>query len=160
MDIALFRQAMGRFTTGVCVVATTEAGQQHAMTANSVTSVSLEPPLMLVCVERESRFHEAILDSGVWGVSVLSVRGRPAAEWFATRGRPLYGQFDQIAHHRGKVLDVPLLDDAVSWFECRTTEVMTAGDHSVVLGEVLRADLAEPMEPALIHHRRAYRHLD
>ena len=71
------------------------------MTANAVTSVSLEPMLVLVCVELEARFHDAILEAGVWGVSILAAPARPAADWLATRGRPLHGQLDRIAHTHG-----------------------------------------------------------
>jgi flavin reductase (DIM6/NTAB) family NADH-FMN oxidoreductase RutF len=134
-DADLFRRAVGRYPTGVTVVTTVADGLDHAMTANSFTSVSLDPLLVLVCVERESRFHEAITSSGVWGVSILDETARRHARWFATRGRPLVGQFAQVPHHRGDC-GVALLDEALAWLECETTDTYPGGDHDIVVGRV------------------------
>lgn len=160
MDEGLFRRAMGRFATGVCVVTTRSLGIDHAMTASALTSVSLDPPLVLVCVETEARFHDAILDGGSWGVSVLDAGSRGLSEWFATRGRPLHGQFDRAPHHRGEHTDVVLLDQAVSWLECQTISVTPGGDHSIVLGTVLWAAVATGEPGALVYYRSGYRSLE
>lgn len=155
-DIDLFRAAMGRFATGVTVITTRTGDRDHAMTASALTSVSLEPLLVLVCVEREARFHDAVVEAGIWGISVLSSHDRPAADWLATRGRPLHGQLDRIAHHPGPETGVALLDGALSNFECRTTEVHPGGDHSIVVGEVVSvATSAHPGE-ALLYYRGRY----
>nr|WP_051988732.1 flavin reductase family protein [Kineosphaera limosa] len=151
---------MGRFATGVTVVTTHDAGQDHAMTANSLTSVSLDPLLVLVCVETESRFHDAVLAAGVWGVSVLAHDGRAAATWLATRGRPLHGQLDRIPHHRGPLTGVPLLTQALATLECRTRQAVPAGDHVVLIADVLAADLSEHAGDALLYYRGRYRTLD
>lgn len=155
-DVDLFRKAMGRFVTGVTVVTTRTRDQDYAMTASAVTSVSLEPLLLLVCVEREARFHDAVVDAGIWGVSVLSARDRPGADWLATRGRPLHGQLDRISHHRGEQTGVALLDGALSTFECRTTAVHPAGDHSIVVGEVVSVTIAAHPGDALLYYRGRY----
>ena len=89
------------------------------MTANALASVSLEPLLVLVCVEREARFHDAIVESGLWGVSILPSTARATADWLATRGRPLHGQLDRIPIHRGGT-GVALLDESLSTLECET----------------------------------------
>ena len=155
-DVDVFRAAMGRFATGVTVLTTRTGDHDHAMTASALTSVSLEPLLLLVCVEREARFHDAVIEAGMWGISVLSSHDRPAADWLATRGRPLHGQLDRIAHHRGERTGVALLDGALSTFECRTTEVHPGGDHSIVVGEVVSvATSAHPGE-ALLYYRGRY----
>jgi flavin reductase (DIM6/NTAB) family NADH-FMN oxidoreductase RutF len=130
-----FRRAVGRYATGVTVITTVVDGVDHAMTANSFTSVSLDPLLVLFCAERDSRFHEAVVESGIWGVSVLDASARRHAQWFATRGRPLIGQFANAPHHRGDN-GVLLLDDALAWLECRTTDVHRGGDHDIVVGAV------------------------
>ena len=88
--------AVGRFATGVTVVTAVDGGLDHAMTASAFTSVSLDPMLVLVCVENEARFHDAIIAAGAWAVSILDASARPVAEWLATRGRPLHGQLDRI----------------------------------------------------------------
>src|SRR5665811_2559541 len=90
-DIDTFRRAMGRFVTGVSMLTTRTRDVDYAMTASALTSVSLEPLLLLVCIEREGRFHDAVMDAGFWGISVLSAGDRPGAEWLATRGRPVHG---------------------------------------------------------------------
>lgn len=158
-DIALFRRAVGRFATGVCVVSTLTGGRDHAMTANAFTSVSLDPLLVLVCVEQDSRFHDAVLDAGVWGVSVLDERARGAAEWLATPGRPLVGQLDPVPHHRGAVTGVALVDAALATLECRTTSAHLAGDHVIVVGEVVSVGLAPEGHGPLLYHRSSYRSL-
>ena len=156
----MFRQAMGRFATGVVVLTTVAGRHDQAMTANSLTSVSLDPPLVLACVENDSRFAEAVLESGVWGVSVLARQARPAAAWLATRGRPLHGQLDRVAFHRGTVTGVALLDDALATLECRTRQVVPAGDHQVVIADVLDAGLRDHTEPALLYYRGTYRSVE
>ena len=147
---------MSRFATGVGVLTTRTRDIDHAMTANALTSVSLEPLLLLVCVEREARFHDAVADAGIWGLSVLSAGDRPAADWLATRGRPLHAQLDRIAHHHGPQTGVALLDGALSTFECRTTATYPAGDHSIVLGEVLSVATAAHPGDALVYYRGRY----
>lgn len=155
-DIDLFRRAMGRFATGVTVLTTRIGDHDHAMTASALTSVSLEPLLVLVCVEREARFHDAVVEAGVWGVSVLSSQDRPAADWLATRGRPLHGQLDRIAHHFGTETGVALLDGALSSFECRTVAVHPGGDHSIVVGEVVSVTSSTHPGDALLYYRGRY----
>jgi flavin reductase len=157
--IEAYRRAMGRFATGVTVLTTRGAGHDHAMTANAVTSVSLEPLLVLVCVEREARFHDAIVETGIWGVSILAAADRPVADWLATRGRPLHGQLDRIPHHPGPRTGVALLDGALATLECRTTDVHAAGDHSIVVGEVVSVVTAEPPADALLYYRGRYEKL-
>lgn len=152
----LFRRAMSRFATGVTVVTTRVRDLDHAMTASAITSVSLEPMLLLVCVERESRFHDAVVDAGVWGISVLAGHHRPGADWLATRGRPLHAQLDRIPHHRGPQTGVALLEDALATFECRTTSVHPAGDHSIVVGEVVSVTTAAHPGEALLYYRGRY----
>ena len=156
LDPAAFRQAMGRLVQGVCVVTTVADGHDHAMTANTVTSVSLDPLLVLVCVETESRWHDAVLEHGAWGVSVLSADQRALSEWFATRGRPLHGQLDRAPFHRGPQTGVALLDGAMTRLEVRTTSTHPAGDHVIVVGEVLSLDLPDVVGPALVHYRGRY----
>jgi flavin reductase (DIM6/NTAB) family NADH-FMN oxidoreductase RutF len=135
LDAAAFRRAVSRYATGIAVVTTRVDGVDHAMTANSFTSVSLDPLLALVCVERDSRFHDAVLAAGVWAVGFLPAGSADLARWFATRGRPLEGQFDRVATHRGSN-GCLLLADALAALELTTTQVVPAGDHDIVLGAV------------------------
>ncbi|GAB3448987.1 flavin reductase family protein [Phycicoccus ginsengisoli] len=159
LDADHFRLAMGRFATGVTVLTTFAGGHDHAMTANAVTSVSMEPMLVLACVEVDARFHDAIADSGVWGVSILAAAQRPVAEWLSTQGRPLHGQLDRVAHHRGPEVGVALLDDALATLELRTTDLHRAGDHSIVVGEVVSLSSNDHPADALVYYRSRYQPL-
>lgn len=154
-DPSTYRQALGQFATGIAVVSTTHEGVAHAMTVNSLTSVSLDPLLILVCVERTARFHEAILAAGAWSVSVLGVGSEAASAWFATRGRPLDDQLAGHPWHPGPVTGLPVLDAAVSSIEVVTTAVHPGGDHDIVVGEVVGVDAgAEDASPLIYHHGR------
>ena len=133
VDQNAFRGALGRFASGVTVVTTVLDGVDHAMTASAFTSVSLDPPLVLVCSHKSSRFHDAVLDSGVWGVSILAEEGMAASAWFAHRGRPLETQFDDIPHRRGDT-GVVLLEQSLAWLECTTANVIDGGDHTILVG--------------------------
>jgi len=152
-DVDTFRRAMGRFATGVAMLTTVSRKVDYAMTASALTSVSLEPLLLLVCIDREGRFHDAVLDSGLWGISLLSDGQRSSADWLATSGRPIHGQLDRIAHHRGAQTGVALLDGALATLECRTTDVHVAGDHSIVVGQVVSVTSAPHTGEALVYYR-------
>lgn len=157
-----FRDAVSRFATGITVVTCQVGGVDHAMTANSFTSVSLDPLLVLVCVERDARFHEAITASDEWAVSILRRSGESVARWLATKGRPLHGQLDSVPHSRGRATGAPVIDDALAVLECRTHSVCRGGDHDIVVGEVLAVSAepvvstAEVADP-LLYYRRGYR---
>ncbi|AKT52684.1 flavin reductase family protein [Arsenicicoccus sp. oral taxon 190] len=155
----VYRRAMGRFATGVAVLTSHLDGVDHAMTANSLTSVSLDPMMLLCCVQRDARFHDVVVEAGVWGASILPASQRGQAAWFATRGRPVHGQLDQVAHHRGAQTGVPLFDDVLTAVECRTTQVVPAGDHSVVIGEVVGLEVPAATGDALTYYRGGYGHL-
>jgi len=155
-----YREAVSRFATGITVVTCQVQGVDHAMTANSFTSVSLDPLLVLVCVERESRFHDAISATPHWAVSILENSAVDAARWLATKGRPLHGQLDDVPHSRGEVSGAALISDALATLECRTYATHRAGDHDVVLGEVLTVSGSEPGSDPLLYYRRRYRTIE
>ncbi|MEI2776911.1 MAG: flavin reductase family protein [Tetrasphaera sp.] len=150
-----FRAAMGRLAAGVAVLSTRVGGHDHAMTASSVCSVSLEPPLLLACVEVAARFHDAVVESGLLGVSLLGHPQRPHAEWLATPGRPMVGEFATVPTHRAPS-GVVLLDESLATLDCQTWAVYPAGDHSIVVGEVLAVTLADDPDPALVYYRNRF----
>lgn len=153
----LFRDAMGQFATGVTLVTTRAPdGADHAITANSVTSVSLNPLLVLVCVERASRLHEAVLESGLWAVSVLGLDGEPVSRRLARRGHDTDGALAGVAHSRGRHTGALMLDTALSTVECRTVAAHPGGDHTVLVGEVLAMAMPQPAGPPLVWHRGRY----
>lgn len=155
VDQSAFRGALGRFASGVTVVSTLHDGVDHAMTASAFTSVSLDPPLVLVCSHRTSRFHEAVLASGVWGVSILAEEGIAASAWFAHRGRPLEDQMQGISFHRAGS-GVALLDESLAWLECSTVSVHDGGDHTILVGEVTWAAVNDDVDDPLLYYRSHY----
>lgn len=154
-----FRRAAGQFASGIVVVSTTMDGIGHAMTVSAFTSVSLDPLLVLFCAEKIARFHDAVVATGTWGVSVLGEDSENSARWLATRGRPLEGQLDALRHHPGRVTGAPILDDALSAMECATTAVHDGGDHSIVVGQVLAVSNIRPEGGPLLYYGSRYRRL-
>ncbi|HLX49476.1 MAG TPA: flavin reductase family protein [Streptosporangiaceae bacterium] len=162
VDPAVYRLAAGQFATGILAVSTTLDGIPHIMTVNAFTSVSLQPVLVLFCAEKIARFHDVVLETGMWAVSVLDEDSEKLSRWLATRGRPLEGQLDGIPYHLGTLTGAPILDAALSSLECRTTAVHDGGDHSIVVGEVI--GVTPPASPdgrgPLVFYSSQYRRLD
>jgi flavin reductase len=150
-----YRHAMARYATGVSVVATVHNGVRYGMTVNSLTSVSLDPLLMLFCCERDASLHEPLLTAGRWAVSVLSAGQQDVAAWFATRGRPGVDQFDGQGAQPGAASGAPILDGALAWFECRTWATYDGGDHTIVVGELLDLGCGDD-NPGLLYFLSAY----
>ncbi len=148
-----FRAAMSRFASGVTVVSTLLDGVDHAMTASAFASVSLDPPLVLVCVDKSTRFHQAIALSRRWGVSVLARGQVDVARWLSTRGRPLAGQLDSVPYARGRHTGVALLEGALCRLECRTWQTYDGGDHTIVVGQVLGLDVDPAPAAPLLYFR-------
>lgn len=122
---------MGQFATGVTIVATWDGNEVQAMTANAFSSVSLEPPLVLVCIARTARTHGAILRSGRFSVNILPAEGEGVSNYYA--GRREAGEPGEFALERAKS---PVLKDSLAWVECRVWQVYDGGDHSIFVGEV------------------------
>jgi flavin reductase (DIM6/NTAB) family NADH-FMN oxidoreductase RutF len=156
LDDRAFRGALGRYASGVTVVTTVADGEDHVITVSAFTSVSLDPPLVLVCIDKTARFHEAVLQSGRWAVSVISEVGQDAATWFALRGRPLDGQLEKVPYRRGEFTGAGLLDDANAWLECRTWRTYDGGDHTIVVGEVVTAEVDDDVDDPLLYYRSHY----
>ncbi|WP_241661484.1 flavin reductase family protein [Thermomonospora catenispora] len=158
VDPAEFRRVVGRFATGVTIVSTVVDGVDHAMTVNAFTSVSLEPLLVLFCAEKIARFHDAVLRSGQWAVSVLPENAQELSTWFATRGRPLGdGRLSEPPFKRGPMTGAPILTEAVATLECRTHAVHEGGDHSIIVGEVLAVDTPDLDARPLLFYEGRYR---
>ncbi|MFE1591416.1 flavin reductase family protein [Nocardia sp. NPDC058705] len=127
------RRVMGRFTTGVAVVSAEHAdGAACAMTISSLTSISLEPPILLVSLTHGSRTTEAVETSGRFAVSVLGARQEALARRFATRGGARFEGVPYDASASG----LPLIQESLAQLECRMHAAHDIGDHRVVYGEV------------------------
>ena len=154
-----FRRVAGQFASGIMVVSTTLDGVDHAMTVTAFCSVSMEPQRVLFCAEKIARFHDTVLRTGTWAVSVLDEDAEKTARWLATRGRPLDGQLAGIEHFPGPLTGAPVLAGALGALECRTTAVHDGGDHSIVVGEVIGVSEPKPGGQPLIHYSGRYRTL-
>ncbi len=152
-----YRAALRRFPTGVTVVTCRVGGVDHAMTASAFAAVSLDPPLVLVCVSRRARFAEALAGTRWWAVSILAEESEAAARWFATSGRQLIGQLDRVAHTRG-VGGAALLQASLATLECETADVIRAGDHDIVVGRVAEAAVTNYDRP-LLYWEAGYRRI-
>lgn len=154
LDLNLFRRACGLFATGVTIATTCDAaGRPHGLTANSFSSVSLEPPLILVCIATRSAVHEAFFSSRSFGINILSEEQREMSNQFAMSGGD---RFQGVSWLPGP-LGSPWLDGALAQFECRTFERHPAGDHTILLGQVeaIRTGAGAP----LLYFASAYRSL-
>lgn len=131
---------MRRFATGVTVVTTIADGRPHGFTANAFSSVSAEPPLLLLCVNRSAFSHSLISRAGFFCVNVLSLEQRTAAERFSRRD--VDNRFDGISWAPGPT-GAPVIDGTLSYFDCTLAEEHTAGTHTVFLGSVVGCGMAE-----------------
>ena len=134
IDQADFRNACGRFATGVCVVTSLGPGGPSGMTANAVTSLSLEPPLMIVCFARTARTLAAVERSRRFGVQYLSHEQEDVAARFASK-LPEKQKFEGIAWRERS--GVPAIEGCLAWLGCELRELIPGGDHLVGLGEVV-----------------------
>ena len=149
-----FRALMGRFATGVTVVAAQSDDGIGAMTASAVTSVSLEPLLLLVCFRNESRLLPGLLAAGVFSVNVLSAAQADVSRFYGGRA-----QGDCPARWRTDSTAAPVLEGALATFVCRVDSVHRAGDHTVVYGSVHDMLATEPAAPALVYAGGRYHDL-
>ena len=141
VDSKLFRAACARFATGITVVTTVDAdGNPHGMTVNSFTSVSLNPPLVLVCVNLRNSILGHFLTASAFGINILSADQESVSRRFATSGTD---RFQGMNWQLGDALRVPLLQNVLATFECAITHVLELGDHTVLVGEVKAASAIE-----------------
>ena len=157
LDVLDYRRVVGRFATGVTVITAMLDDEHHAMTCNSFTSVSLDPVLVLFCAEKVARFHDVVLASRAWAVSVLAQGQEDVSRRFAVRGRPLEDQFVGLPHTLGPRTGAAVVDGALASLECRTVSTTDAGDHTVVIGEVLGLGVPDPDGDPLLYYEGRYR---
>ncbi len=140
VDENRFRDVMSRLVTGVALVTSRLDGSVHGLTVNAVSSVSLNPPLVLVCLDRSGNSHDPVIASGSFAVSVLASDQEEMAHRFA-RGTHRE-RFKGVAF-RDSSSGSPVLPDALAWLDCAIRAVHPAGDHSIVVGEVLGCGAGE-----------------
>jgi flavin reductase (DIM6/NTAB) family NADH-FMN oxidoreductase RutF len=156
---AEFRQALGCFATGVTVITVDYAGEVHGMTANAFASVSLDPPLVLVCVDHRARTHAHLHAKKRFGVNVLAEDQQIISEYYAGATqdhghaeRDAGARFDRTAH------GTPVLNGALAYLECRLHTAQDAGDHTIFIAEIEEVVVREG-DP-LLYYRAEYRTIE
>jgi flavin reductase (DIM6/NTAB) family NADH-FMN oxidoreductase RutF len=151
IDRHLFLRVMGSFATGVTVVTVAgKTGERKGFTASAVSSLSLEPRLLLVCVNEHSTSLDAVKEAGSFVVNILASTQQEVAQQFATRAGD---RFQGIRWRPGPITGAPVLDGTLAFAECRLVETCTGGDHVILMGEILGAD-AHEAEPLLYFRGR------
>ncbi len=153
IDDAQFKLAMSHFASGVTVVTTEHEGTRYGMTVASFASLSLHPPLVLICVEKGVKSHDAIAGAKKFGVSILAREQEEISGRFASRRDD---KFEGVALRTGE-LSVPLIDGAICTLECRLHASLPGGDHTIFVGEVVDAQTRE--SAPLVYYRSGYREL-
>jgi flavin reductase (DIM6/NTAB) family NADH-FMN oxidoreductase RutF len=155
---AEFRQALGCFATGITVITVDYEGEVHGMTANAFTSVSLDPMLVLVCVDHRARTHAHLHAKKRFGVNVLAEDQRIISEYYASSERT----HERAAQEAGACFErtqhgTPVLCGALAYLECRLHTAQDAGDHTIFIAEV--EEVVVRQGPPLLYFQGAYRHI-
>lgn len=158
-----FRKTMGHFAAGVTVVTTlAKDGTYHGITVSSFTSVSLNPPLVLICIDKTAAAHHIIPDAGFFCVNFLHENQLHLSNRFA--GRDPQRSFDDIPTYTGAT-GAPIFAEALGFVDCRLVNTYDGGDHSIFLGEVIQLGAADPIlqdgeeVSPVLYYKSAYRFL-
>lgn len=157
IDAKEYRGIIGQFATGVTVITTAVDGWLHGMTANAITSVSLDPLLLLVCVDKEAHTHDHLSRAGAFAVSILAEDQRVLSQTFATSNKPEEGRLQGVRYRIGEN-GAPIIDGCLASIQCEVTERTDAGDHTVFFGRVLDATAERDTVPLLFYQGK-YREL-
>jgi flavin reductase (DIM6/NTAB) family NADH-FMN oxidoreductase RutF len=153
LDAKEFRNAMGHFATGVTVVTTLDKnGQPTGITANAFTSVSLNPPLVLVCIDKNAQCRPSFDESKAFAVNILSRGQEELSRRFATKG---IDKFVGVRWHPG-YRGLPLIDGTLGQIECDLVQSYDGGDHTIYVGEVVNVSVS-PGDPLLFYRGRYHR---
>lgn len=145
IESAEFRRVLGHFASGVTVITTQHQNRLHGTTVSSFCSLSLDPPQILVCLDRQATIHDLIGASGIFGVNILAEHGETISRHFARR---ISDKFADVSYKLGQ-LGVPLLEDALATLECRVVTRHPGGDHSIFIGEVVSVSAHAHVHPLL-----------
>ena len=158
MDKQRFRRIMGQFATGVAIVTTRDGDHLHGLTANSVTSVSLEPLLVLVCIDKSTLTYPILGRAGAFAINILSREQEHLARRFASERKDIH-RLDDIPH-RFAVTGAPIIEGCLAYLDCRVAAVYPGGDHDIFLGQVEEGAVTGSGNVPLIFLRGHYQHWD
>ncbi|MGA7673253.1 MAG: flavin reductase family protein [Nitrolancea sp.] len=152
IDREAFKEVVSKFASGVTVVTTKDERGFHGVTVSSFCSLSLDPPLILVCVDRSIQSHDMITSAPSFMVNILSRGQTFIAEQFSGQtplADPTFGRVPHTVTESG----LPILSDAVAWLECDTWNAYPGGDHTIIVGQVRRGGLGEQDDPLVYFDR-------
>lgn len=152
-----FRDVMGCFATGVTVITAAHDGARRGMTANAFSSVSLDPPLLLVCVARTASMFPLLSEAETFAVNILAADQQDVSTRFAKDGD--FANGPEPRYHEGEA-GTPVLDDVLASAVCRVYARYDGGDHMLLLGEVLQAEAARPGAEPLLFFQGRYREIE
>ena len=154
-DPRTLRDALGCFATGVTVITCLQGdGTPAGLTVNSFTSVSLEPPLLLVCLHKMAASAPALTAAEYFAINVLQTGQQPASIRFSTRAEDRFGSTPWACGEAG----APILEESLCVFECERYAVYDGGDHDILVGKVVKASFDAALDP-LLYFRGRYRRL-
>ncbi|MCA9123096.1 MAG: flavin reductase family protein [Planctomycetaceae bacterium] len=139
------RRILGKFATGVTVASTKIGDETWGMTANAVTSLSLEPPLVILCIQKEGQSRAKFEEGGCFALNILSVDQQEISDRFAFKGPKDFSGLDTTTAKTG----APILKDALGWVDCQLKEILPGGDHDIFVGEIVAGGAPEEGSPLL-----------
>ena len=154
LDSKLQRNIMGRFATGVTVVTTAGIGGTGGLTANAVASLSLEPALVLVAVDKRAGSYAEITTNGCYAINILGLEHEVISQRFSTPGPKDFSGFKW----KTAVTGAPILEDALGYVDCRLHEILPGGDHDIFIGQIVAGEVREDGQP-LLYFSGKYRQL-
>lgn len=152
VDSQTFKQVMSQWPSGVTVITSIHEGQRVGITASSFSSVSMEPPLISVCISKRLYTHELIAKSGIFAVNILTAQQVELGKLFAGYYKDIEDRFAGIGC-RTEITGAPILPDTLAWLDCKVHHAYEGGDHTIYVGEVLSGGTLNTITPLLYHNR-------
>lgn len=155
LDAQTFKQVMAQWPSGVAVVTSMLDGERVGITASSLSSVSLEPPLVLVCAAKRLHTHDVMVQSGIFAVNILRTDQVEMGKVFAGLYKEVQDRFAGIDTVT-QITGAPILSDALAWLDCRIRNAYDGGDHTIFVGEVLAGGTSDTFNRPLVYHNRSW----
>ncbi len=154
----VLRQILGEFASGVTVVTTRHRGEVHGTTMSAFSSVSLNPPLVLVCIDRSSEIHDMVASSAIFAVNILHEGQADIAQALSLKGTPELNAAHKLVSLPFHTVETgaPVLDDHLAFLDCRVENAVEAGDHTVYIGRIVEGGAGNVDAGALLHFRGQY----
>jgi flavin reductase (DIM6/NTAB) family NADH-FMN oxidoreductase RutF len=149
------RKLRGLFASGVTVVTTAHEGNLRGVTVSAFLSVSLNPPLVLICIANESESKDWIAESGVFAVNILSDEQEFLSERFAARAPIVNTRFEGVAYHTA-ITGSPIIADSLAWYDCRVETTHDGGDHTIFIGRMEAVGLGPDGKQPLVYFANRY----